>query len=547
MQRDIAMSDRTEAATQILAEDASRPSPPTDARLQPFLCESHEGLVFAWNAVAEQFYGIGAGEILGQPVSRIMPKEVYLSHRVAVHDALNGEPVRRRDERHVAAWGETRDVKVDICPLRDESGMTPGVMVVVHPGPSEGSFETSAVSGHEVHISPLPARKDPGRKERGDVLQRALAGLDWRNRELACLSEVSKTARSQEGLSDLFSEIVRCVGRALGNPESTRARMAFDGELFPSDDSREGQSILSVDITVAGKTRGWLEAHRLGGALHAEDEPRLEEERRLFETVADILGDTVARREAEAQVIQASKLASIGELAAGVSHEINNPVNGIMNCAEILAQQLELDSKNRKLVELINSEAERIAEMVRGLLSFARQGTDHHSPARLCDIVRAALALTRKKIAGSCIDLRVEVPEDLPQISCRSEQIQQVVMNLIINSVHALDERYAGCNEDKALVIAARRISELGTGYLRLTVEDNGCGIEPAHLPRLFDPFFTTKGSGKGTGLGLSVSKRIVKDHGGRIRVESERGRHTRFHVDLPLEPLWTESNTQDS
>src|SRR5690606_5244780 len=113
--------------------------------------------------------------------------------------------------------------------------------------------------------------------------------------------------------------------------------------------------------------------------------------------------------------------------------------------------------------------------------------------------------------------------------------LQQVLMNLIINSLHALDEKYPQADPDKVLEIHAHPIDFAGRPFLRLTVADRGCGIKPAHVERLFDPFFTTKGRDKGTGLGLSVSDGIVREHGGQIAIESEEGRYARFHVDLPL------------
>jgi signal transduction histidine kinase len=259
----------------------------------------------------------------------------------------------------------------------------------------------------------------------------------------------------------------------------------------------------------------------------------------LITAIAAALAEMVERRDAESKVIQASKLASIGELAAGVGHEINNPLNGIINCADILIQVLADRPKDRQFAELIRSESERIARIVQNLLTFSRQDRESHSPARLLDIVDAVLSLSRKKIAKSHVRLNVEVSEDLPRVKCRSEQMQQVLMNLIINALHALDEKYPGVDADKVLHITAKQQQVDALPWLRLTVEDHGCGIAPIHMDRLFDPFFTTKSREVGTGLGLSVSDGIVKDHGGRITVESEFGKFARFHVELPLDNGW--------
>ena len=251
--------------------------------------------------------------------------------------------------------------------------------------------------------------------------------------------------------------------------------------------------------------------------------------------IAWVLGEAIERKEAEAKVIHASTLASIGELAAGVGHEINNPINGIINCADILIPNTPENSKDREFAQMIRSEAERIATIVRNLLTFSRQERQKHSPARLCDIVESVLSLCRKKIEKSHIGLEVNVPESLPKLNCRSEQIQQVLMNLLINSMHALDERHPGPSAGKLLSIKAATKKIDGRTVIRMTVEDRGSGIAPAHLDRIFDPFYTTKGRDKGTGLGLSVSDGIVKSHNGTITVESEQEKFTRFYVDLPI------------
>jgi signal transduction histidine kinase len=197
-----------------------------------------------------------------------------------------------------------------------------------------------------------------------------------------------------------------------------------------------------------------------------------------------------------------------------------------------------------------------VATIVKNLLGFARQDKQSRSPARMCDIVEATLSLIRTVMRHDQITLAVDVPEDLPMIKCRSQQIQQVVMNLITNARDALNTRYPGFDEDKKIRISAEVVRHpssvvshqlpekatpitdhrsLITDTIRLTVEDHGCGIPEAIRQRIFDPFFTTKPRDKGTGLGLSISHGIVKDHGGALSVESEPRQWTRFYVDLPI------------
>ncbi|MHB9008249.1 MAG: PAS domain S-box protein [Limisphaerales bacterium] len=239
----------------------------------------------------------------------------------------------------------------------------------------------------------------------------------------------------------------------------------------------------------------------------------------------------------EAQLLQQQRLESVGTLASGVAHEINNPINGIMNYAQLIQDRLEPGSPLTEFSQEILHETQRVATIVRNLLTFSRNERQSRSPARMVDIIEATLSLIRTVIRRDQISIEVDVPPDLPELRCRSQQIQQVLMNLMTNARDALNERYAGHDPDKILRVEARLIEIEGRQHIRVTVEDHGAGISPAVRQRMFDPFFTTKPRDQGTGLGLSISHGIVKDHRGTLSVESEPGRFTRLHLDLPVEP----------
>lgn len=368
---------------------------------------------------------------------------------------------------------------------------------------------------------------------------RLLRVLNRRNIQITCLYRIGESVRSGQEFSAICGDVAETIRTSFQHPDQVCARISFDGtEYVRGQDAPSKHSIL-CDITVSGRKRGEVEIAYIG-EFDPDAAPFQSEERDLIEGIAAVLGETVERRDAQSKVIQASKLASIGELAAGVGHEINNPLNAIINCADILIHGLAEDTKERQFAELVRSESERIARIVRNLLTFSRQDREKHSPARLIDIVEAVLSLSRKKIAKSMVALTVDVPDNLPKLKCRSEQLQQVLMNLIINALHSLDEKYPTGDPDKVMEIVARPIELDGRPFLRLTVEDHGTGISGAHMDRLFDPFFTTKGRDVGTGLGLSVSDGIVKDHGGQISIESKHGEYARFHVDLPLDNGWS-------
>jgi signal transduction histidine kinase len=239
----------------------------------------------------------------------------------------------------------------------------------------------------------------------------------------------------------------------------------------------------------------------------------------------------------EMQLRQQQKLESIGTLASGVAHEINNPVNGIMNYAQLIQDQLPPGSPLTEFTGEILLETQRVATIVRNLLTFARTEKQHYSPALVGDIVEATLSLIRTIIRHDQIALEVVVPPGLPVLKCRSQQIQQVLMNLMTNARDALNEKFPGHDPDKRMSLQVRSIEKNALPHLRITIEDHGTGIEPEVRARIFDPFFTTKGRDRGTGLGLSISHGIVKEHGGELAIESESGHWTRISIDLPLDP----------
>lgn len=245
------------------------------------------------------------------------------------------------------------------------------------------------------------------------------------------------------------------------------------------------------------------------------------------------------RANLEAQLRQQQKLESIGTLASGVAHEINNPIQSIMNYADLVRMRADPGGAVADFAGEIIAETERVANIVRNLLAFARQEKEHHSPARIIDIVESTLTLMRAVLRRDHIILRVDVPEHLPSVKCRSQQIQQVFMNLLGNARDALNIRYPEYDDGKWIAISSRLEEREGEPWVCTTVEDHGSGIAADVIDRVFDPFFTTKGRDEGTGLGLSVSHGIMREHRGELEVESVPGEYTRFHLNLRVDNGW--------
>ena len=245
------------------------------------------------------------------------------------------------------------------------------------------------------------------------------------------------------------------------------------------------------------------------------------------------------REEMQQQLYQSSKMASIGELSAGVAHEINNPLNGIINFAQLLKDEETPRSEfEQQMIDGIIDEGQRIAQIVRGLLTFARADTHELKQVHFADSIKASIALFGRQFQKDGIKVEIDLEPDLPLVRADGSRLRQVVVNMISNAYHALKAKPFNPSEPKIFRITARRAGKNGE-IVRVEFYDNGIGIKRADLGKVFDPFFTTRRESGGTGLGLSVSFGIIRDFGGTISVESEEGKFTRFIIELSTVEAW--------
>ncbi len=250
-----------------------------------------------------------------------------------------------------------------------------------------------------------------------------------------------------------------------------------------------------------------------------------------------------AQREMEASLREQQKMQAIGTLAGGVAHEINNPINGIMNYAQLIVDSVDAEQPEATFAREIIEECERVANITEQLLRFARHDHQSHSPARVGDIIERTLSLVRTLIRREQIRLDVSVEDDLPSIRCRAQQIQQVIMNLVMNARDALNSKYPGYHENKVIRLHVEQVERNADSWIKIQVEDRGVGIDDRIRDRIFEPFFTTKSRELGAGLGLTISYSIVNEHGGRLWYRSEAGEYTIFTIELPINP--TEQRTR--
>ena len=247
----------------------------------------------------------------------------------------------------------------------------------------------------------------------------------------------------------------------------------------------------------------------------------------LRSTQMELRARMEAQRSAENRLVQAAKLAAVGEMAAAIAHELNNPLTSVTGFAELALSDIPQESETRKDLEIVMREAARARDVVRRLLDFARQSESARARASLNDVVEDVVALSRHLVHTSGVTLKLALQENLPWVLVDVNQMKQVLLNLIHNALQAMPN-------GGELTISTESTLRAGRDWIKVSVQDTGVGIPKLDQARIFEPFYTTKGDQGGTGLGLSVTYGIVTDHGGQIDVESQPGAGSRFSVWLP-------------
>jgi two-component system NtrC family sensor kinase len=241
---------------------------------------------------------------------------------------------------------------------------------------------------------------------------------------------------------------------------------------------------------------------------------------------------------AQAETMRGEKLASVGLLASGVAHELNNPLTGILTFSHLLRQKMPDNSPDAEDMDLVIRETKRCAAIIKRLLDFAREKQPEKKFNDINLIIENTVRIVERPANLRNIEITMDLDRALPLIWIDADQITQVIMNMIVNAQHAVEEK-------GSIAISTRRAAEPRPStqsvepmpMVEISIVDTGCGIPEKNLRRIFDPFFTSKDVGKGTGLGLSVSHGIVEAHGGVIEVQSKVGEGSTFSVFLPLTP----------
>ena len=361
--------------------------------------------------------------------------------------------------------------------------------------------------------------------------QHSQAKLHERVKELSCLYGIARIASEPDMLFEhKLMNIVTLLPPAWQYPARACARIIIDGQTFQTPYFQEATHKQSARICVRDKERGMVEVHYADARPFLQGDPFLGEEQSLINNIAGQIALMIEYKETQAikselqnQLIRGDRLAAIGQLAAGVAHELNEPLNTILGFAQLVQKAQGMPGAALDDMEKITEASLHARKIIRELLIFARQTAPSRTPVDLNRIIADELNLFESLCSKSGVELLRVLEPELPEIIADKSQILQVLSNLVVNALQAMP--------DGGVLTIQTSSDPL---IVSLIVEDTGIGIHEDVKDSIFVPFFTTKDVDQGTGLGLAVVHGIVTSHGGEIRVESTVGQGTRFLITLP-------------
>lgn len=360
------------------------------------------------------------------------------------------------------------------------------------------------------------------------------AKLRERVKELTCLYQAVQIATTQSDapIGEVLQGIAELIPPAWQYPDITVGRVVMDDQSYATRGFRETPFKQSADIVVRGKPRGFIEVVYLEETPELHEGPFLSEERNLIDALAREVSGIMERHQArlekadlEEQLRHADRLATLGQLAAGVAHELNEPLGNILGFAQLAEKVPGVPTTVMEDLQKIVSACLHSREIIHKLKLSARQMPPQRQETDLNELITERLLFIESRCIKHGIDIVRNLDSNLPRIVADASQLHQVLINLMVNAVQAMPDG------GKLTISTGMKGDRICLG-----VEDTGMGISEDALNKIFLPFFTTKDADQGTGLGLSVVDDIVKSHGGEISAQSELGKGTSFTVLFPID-----------
>ena len=486
--------------------DAVRIAEMVESSDDAIIGETLEGVILSWNKGAERLYGFAAEEILGRPMTWLLPPDRAEEEADILRRIQRGERVDHFETTRLRKDGQLIDVSLMISPVRDHDGNIIGVS----------------------HIARNITRSK--QNERRAVL-------------LAAIVESSDDAIVGKTLDGIILSWNKGAERLYGYPRDEILGQSMT-LLLPGDRPDEEAEILQR------MRKGERVDHYETVRIRKDGKPidvsltisPIHDQNGQISGASHVARDITSSKRFQEQLRDTQRLESLGVLAGGVAHDFNNLLTGILGNASLAYESLSSSNPNRPLLANIIKAAERAGDLTRQLLAYAGKGRFVTALINLGELVKEISSLIQTSVPRN-VQLRLELAPDLPAVEADVGQIQQVVMNLVINGAEAIGE-LAGT------VLVATHVQEVDEHYLRtvwgsnevspgkyvaLEVHDTGCGMDHATISKIFDPFFTTKFTGRG--LGLAAVMGIVRGHRGALKVYSALGQGTTIKVLLPVAP----------
>ena len=365
--------------------------------------------------------------------------------------------------------------------------------------------------------------------------RRAQEALRERVKEMTCLYEIARVAAKPNiSLDRIATEILELLPPGWFYPIIATARIIIDGKVYAMPDFKDDLQNLSADIVVNDIIRGMVQVAYKRDMPELDEGPFLKEERNLINAIANEVAVIIERqqiqeqqRQLQEQLRHADRLATLGQLAAGVAHELNEPLGSVLGFAQLARRGINDPTQAIRDIEKIESASLHAREVVKKLLVLARQTPQQKAAVNLSQVVEEGLYFLESRCAEAGIKLIKSLANDLPDITADRSQLYQVLVNLVVNAIQAMPD-------GGTITIKTSKQDE----FIVLTVCDTGVGIDEDILDRIFVPFFTTKDIDEGTGLGLAVVHGIVIAHKGAVSVTSTLGEGTKFTVSIPVDNM---------
>ncbi len=364
------------------------------------------------------------------------------------------------------------------------------------------------------------------------VSHRAQIALGERIKELSCLYGIAQIA-AEPGytLDDVMRNVVGLLPPAWQYPEITEGRILLDGHDYATPGYTGNLQNQTADIFINGKCRGHIEVAYAEIMPELDEGPFLREERNLIDAISRLIAQIIERKQAEddriklqEQLRHADRLATIGQLAAGVAHEFNEPLGNVLGFAQLILRNENLPDDIKDDIDKIVTASMHAREVVKKLMLFARQMPAEKTRVNINKVIEEGLYFLDARCIKAGIEMVRSLTPDLPEIMADQSQIHQVLVNLVVNAIQAMPD-------GGTITISTEWLDK----YICLRVTDTGEGMSDEILEQLFVPFFTTKDVDEGTGLGLPVVHGIVTSHGGSIEVSSQAGKGSSFEIQLPI------------